>query len=1076
MLESRIKISSVVANQLPEFVREEFPLVGEFLSQYYLSLEGQGSTLDILQNIDQYVKVDNLANLVDSTELTADVEFIDDTITVKSTYGFPKSYGLIKIGSEIITYTGITSTTFTGCIRGFSGVTSYQGSNTPDELVFEDTDIAEHKSGSTVTNLSILFLKQFLRKVKNQITPGFEDRKLYSGLDERIFLKQSNDFYTSKGTDQSFEILFRALYGEDVEVIKPRDYLFIPSSAEFRVSKDLVVEVLEGDPNDLENRTLFQDETDAYPGASGSINKVEKIVRDGKVYYILSLDFDYDKDINVRGSIFGTFSIHANTKVITPVSAGDTTIDVDSTVGFPNSGTLIASYSDGSSIEITYKSKSLTQFYECSGISRSIESAQNLRIDAFAYALTDPNNIDSKIKVRVTGVISDLNLYEYSRYYEPGDIVANKNLGISLDSTFGNSWFFNVATRYKIKTIEVIDNINFTYKITTIDEHGFSIGNFAKLIFNSGVTVETNIISILNKDSFVIGGQGQLQLAGLQSIERKISKSDSTEYPSSSVYATNVQNVYADRESIHIASSSIPSYLNEPLDTTDRSIKFSGTFNGLDITFADHGFQTGDAVTYIPESSTNTLNIDEGSYFVKRIDSNTIRLSNSRPNISNGTFITLKGTVTNSVLRYTNFVNQELDSQKIIRKLVDPVTDTETHTTDPGPTGILVNGVEILNYKSNDSIFYGSIQDVEVISKGEDYDIINPPILQTNDSVGAGFSAFCGITGSLGKIDVLDPGFDYVTIPTIRITGGSGKGAVAQPILKSISYSVSFNSIQDAGLVDLTNNTISFSEFHKFRDGELVIYKTDGQTAVGGLSTDSQYFASVQDGYKVKLHKTYDDAISASNAIDLTGFGAGNHSLRCANSKNIISSISVTNPGSGYKNKRTTATSTGISTSLNTITLKSHGYKSGEVIKYTSGTTAIGGLSDGSYYVTKIDADNIKLSQVGVGSTSPDFYYANEEYINLTSSGSGTQTFNYLPITVEIKGEIGVSTLTGQNFNAQLQPIFRGEIESVFVEDGGVGYGSSEILNYNKQPSHTLSSGSGAQLKPIVSVEKSHRF
>ena len=79
MLESRIKISSIVANQLPEFVREEFPLVGEFLSQYYLSLEGQGSTLDILQNIDQYVKVDNLANLVDSTELTSDVDFIDDT-------------------------------------------------------------------------------------------------------------------------------------------------------------------------------------------------------------------------------------------------------------------------------------------------------------------------------------------------------------------------------------------------------------------------------------------------------------------------------------------------------------------------------------------------------------------------------------------------------------------------------------------------------------------------------------------------------------------------------------------------------------------------------------------------------------------------------------------------------------------------------------------------------------------------------------------------------------------------------------------------------------------------------------
>ena len=59
-VESRVKISSLVDNQLPSFVRDDHPLVGEFLSQYYLSLEGQGSTLDIVKNIDQYVKVDNL--------------------------------------------------------------------------------------------------------------------------------------------------------------------------------------------------------------------------------------------------------------------------------------------------------------------------------------------------------------------------------------------------------------------------------------------------------------------------------------------------------------------------------------------------------------------------------------------------------------------------------------------------------------------------------------------------------------------------------------------------------------------------------------------------------------------------------------------------------------------------------------------------------------------------------------------------------------------------------------------------------------------------------------------------------
>ena len=116
-VESRVKISSLVDNQLPSFVRDDHPLVGEFLSQYYLSLEGQGSTLDIVKNIDQYVKVDNLTNLTDSTNLAVNVGVADNTINVDSTLGFPKSYGLIQIDSEIITYTGVTTNSFTGCVR-----------------------------------------------------------------------------------------------------------------------------------------------------------------------------------------------------------------------------------------------------------------------------------------------------------------------------------------------------------------------------------------------------------------------------------------------------------------------------------------------------------------------------------------------------------------------------------------------------------------------------------------------------------------------------------------------------------------------------------------------------------------------------------------------------------------------------------------------------------------------------------------------------------------------------------------------------------------------------------------------
>src|SRR5210317_738613 len=101
MTETRIKVSSIIENQLPQFVREEFPLASEFLSQYYLSLENQGGTSDILQNIDQYIKVDNLTKLIDSTELISDVSSFDSSINVETTVGFPDSYGLLLIDSEI---------------------------------------------------------------------------------------------------------------------------------------------------------------------------------------------------------------------------------------------------------------------------------------------------------------------------------------------------------------------------------------------------------------------------------------------------------------------------------------------------------------------------------------------------------------------------------------------------------------------------------------------------------------------------------------------------------------------------------------------------------------------------------------------------------------------------------------------------------------------------------------------------------------------------------------------------------------------------------------------------------------
>ena len=367
MPQNRVKFSNVVQHQLPDYVQDEYPLVAEFLKSYYQGQEYQGGPIDLLENIDQYIKVSELTNLTDSVISNDYLDYSDNEIAIdltkspKGTRGFPEEWGLLKIDDEIITYTGKTNSKFTGCVRGFSGVTSYEKKGTSDELVFETTRISTHESGSTITNLSNLFLNNFLLKVKRQFTPGLDTRDLHSDLDQNIFIKQSKDFYLSKGSDKSFEILFKALYNADVRIVRPRDFLFTPSNAQWRVTNDLVVESISGNVNHLAESTLFQQPYgETTNKAYAPITDVKPIdVGYGQTYYKLSIDAGYNRDIRVDGSIYGDFNVQPTTRIIGAVSAGSTVLNVDSTVGFAETGgDLYIPYSDGTTGVVSYTSKS----------------------------------------------------------------------------------------------------------------------------------------------------------------------------------------------------------------------------------------------------------------------------------------------------------------------------------------------------------------------------------------------------------------------------------------------------------------------------------------------------------------------------------------------------------------------------------------------------------------------------------------------------------------------------------------------------------------------------------------------
>ena len=87
MSETRVKIQSIVENQLPEFVAEENPLLVDFLKQYYISQEYPSGTSDLIQNIDTYIKLDEIYKSVNTCLLSADVSYGDTTINVSTSTG-----------------------------------------------------------------------------------------------------------------------------------------------------------------------------------------------------------------------------------------------------------------------------------------------------------------------------------------------------------------------------------------------------------------------------------------------------------------------------------------------------------------------------------------------------------------------------------------------------------------------------------------------------------------------------------------------------------------------------------------------------------------------------------------------------------------------------------------------------------------------------------------------------------------------------------------------------------------------------------------------------------------------------
>lgn len=125
-----------------------------------------------------------------------------------------------------------------------------------------------------------------------------------TSLDKRNLVKLLNEIYSSKGTEQSFQVLFRTLFGIEVNISTPSDNILRASDGKWSQELFFTVHKTYG------SETVINSETDiVISGTSGQLSiKSEKYVSisstDFRVYYPVStqISVEVGNEVNIYSS------------------------------------------------------------------------------------------------------------------------------------------------------------------------------------------------------------------------------------------------------------------------------------------------------------------------------------------------------------------------------------------------------------------------------------------------------------------------------------------------------------------------------------------------------------------------------------------------------------------------------------------------------------------------------------------------------------------------------------------------------------------------------------------------------
>lgn len=426
--------SYLVDNQLPTFIKDEYPKFSGFLEKYYEYLDLPGNPIDLINNLAKYRDVDSYTK--DSlTEETTFVSLSSNnnsiSITVEDASSFPNANGYILIQEEAIFYKEKEGNIFKDCYRNINATTKlgdlYESSITSNVSVEESGKSDKIFSvGSPVKNISNLFLFALVKNFEKEYLGSFPESSLKNTVNKNILIKNIKDFYRVKGTEKSIQFIFNAIVSKETSdipsVYYPKDFTFKSSNGTWiskYALKTRLVSTISGDIKNIIGAKLVQKSSDNKRTIAFGI--IDNIIDIGENFYEIVLS---------TPSIVGLFEVASKTILTKELLSSESDIcDVYSTLGWNNFGRFFVN-----SEEITFESKNVNQFKELSRNS-PVYHAEGSEVynEVIATAeYEDSNGYLQNLVVIPLGVVYNLKVEESVPYLNENDNILVTSSGRSV--------------------------------------------------------------------------------------------------------------------------------------------------------------------------------------------------------------------------------------------------------------------------------------------------------------------------------------------------------------------------------------------------------------------------------------------------------------------------------------------------------------------------------------------------------------------------------------------------------------------------------------------------------------------